>query len=124
MKNILERPKHAAFLDKVRNCAPTFSSPATTALTASSGQIMPSEALTDALIASKPPQIKRKDYSLLSSGLSLSVLVGDLDFSCGRTDEGTLRGPCGPKNGQKTTSFLYLPQVVQSRQDGMNQGFA
>ena len=69
VKNILERPKHAAFLDKVRNCAPTFSSPATTALTASSGQIMPSEALTDALIASKPPQIKRKaTEELCSSG--------------------------------------------------------
>ena len=61
---------------------------------------------------------------LVCPGLSRSVLVGDFDFSCGRTDEGTLRGPCGPKNGQKTTIFLYIPQVVQSRQDGMNQGFA
>ena len=74
-------------------------------------------------------ELSARDWIILFSllvcpGLSLSVLVGDLDFSCGRTDEGTLRGPCGPKNGQKTTSFLYLPQVVQSRQDGMNQGFA
>ena len=69
VRNILERPKHAVFLDKVRNCAPTFSSPATAALTVSSGQIMPSEALTDALIASKPPQIKRKaTEELCSSG--------------------------------------------------------
>ena len=39
VKNILERPKHAAFLDKVRNCAPTFSSSATTVLTASSSPV-------------------------------------------------------------------------------------
>ena len=61
----------------------------------------------------------RLDYSLLSSGLSWSVLVGDLDFSCGRTDEGTLRGPCGPKNGKKTTSFFIPPPSgpVQTRWD-------
>ena len=67
VKNILERPKHAAFLDKVRNCAPTFSPTGTTALTALSAQTIPSEAPTDALIASKPPQIKRKATEELSS---------------------------------------------------------
>ena len=44
---------------------------------------------------------------LVCPGLSRSVLVGDLDFSCGRTDEGTLRGPCGPRNGQKNYQFFY-----------------
>ena len=66
-----------------------------------------------------PKRTWRLDYSLLSSGLSLSVLVGDLDFSCGRTDEGTLRGPCGPKNGQKNYQFFTPPPSgpVQTRWD-------
>ena len=65
VKNILERPKHAVFLDKVRNCAPTFSP---TTLTASTPPTeAPTEAPTHALTASKPPQIKRKTTEALSS---------------------------------------------------------
>ena len=57
-KNVLERPKHALFLNKVRNCAPTFSQidpTASCALAAStdlaaSSALTPSDAPTDAVV--------------------------------------------------------------------------
>ena len=119
MKNILERPKHAAFLDKVRNWVSKIAirdacSTADIFGGCSGGLLV---LLTEVLewslrTRTQVLELGLRDWIILFSllvcpGLSRSVLVGDLDFSCGRTDEGTLRGPCGPRNGQKNYQFFY-----------------